>query len=95
MLISAEFFSNRLTGRCSASSLGISIMLFALDNLDDRLIYDLGKLESICSVWFCKTEVDHRLLVVLGEDHFFFEQLSDGVVHVGAGGWPVLHLRPG
>lgn len=92
VLIIAKLLCDGLTSYKRASGLCIAVVLLTLDDFNKRLIYDWRELESISSAWLSKAKIDHGLFVVLGEDHLFLEELSDGVVHISARGRPVLHL---
>lgn len=66
VLFVAELLSDSLASRESARRLGVPIMLLALNDFNDCLIYGRRELETIGSGGFSKAEIAESFGVVLG-----------------------------
>ena len=95
MLVSAKFLSDSGASGLGACRLRVAIVLLAFDSLYNRLVDDGRQLETIGTGGLTQAEPHMRLLMVRIHAQLLFQDLTDRVDDVGAGGGTVLDLGPG
>ena len=91
---STELLGNSLTSWERTTRLCVSVVLLGVNNFDDCLVDYFWQLESICSAWLSKAQIDHWKFMVRVGLHLTLKDLSDRVVHIRALCWLVFHLGP-